>query len=274
MSCAEHASPALTALILAASRSGVEDSVARLQNKSHKCLVETDGIPMLERVVQSLLDSQCFEQILVSIEGEHVLQELPVCCEWIKQGTIRLIPSSENLVDSVVGVADAVDNPFPLVITTADNVLHTPELIKDFVSSVQQGEAEVAVAVARESTVRAEYPEGKFGFFQFRDGGYSFCNLFAVNSSKGLDGAKIFRTGGQFRKKPWRILRIFGVLSLIKYKWRLADLDDFRSDLSRKLGISLQTVLMNYAYAPIDVDNPTTFAFSEKTLKARRLGTA
>jgi choline kinase len=44
----------LTALVLAASRQGFDDPVAKLQNKSHKCLVNIDGIAMIERVVQTL----------------------------------------------------------------------------------------------------------------------------------------------------------------------------------------------------------------------------
>ena len=40
----------LTALVMAASRQGVDDPVAMLQDKSHKCLVEIDGIAMIDDV--------------------------------------------------------------------------------------------------------------------------------------------------------------------------------------------------------------------------------
>lgn len=262
--------PGLTALVLAASRKGVEDSVARIQNKSHKCLVETDGIAMLERVIQTLLDSGRFKQILVSIENAEVVKDLVTTQQWLKSGVIKLIPSSDNLVDSVIAVSQYSSQSFPLIITTADNVLHTPELIQDFVGTFEKSHSDVCVAVASESTVRQAYPEGKFGFFQFKDGGYSFCNLFGVKSAEGLKGAKIFRTGGQFRKHPWRMLRIFGIFSLLIYKWKLSDLGAFTTRISAKLGLKMETVLLNYPFAPIDVDNPTTFAFSQETLRARR----
>ena len=262
--------PSLTALVMAASRQGVEDSVARLQNKSHKCLVEIDGIAMIERVIQALIDSACFERILVSIEDEEVLQGLTSAGHWLQQGVIEVVPSSGNLADSVVSVSKIVNQPLPLVITTADNALHTPELIRDFVIGFTKGSADVAVGVTSESTVRAEYPNEKIGFFRFRDGGYSFCNLFGISTSSGLEGAKIFRTGGQFRKHPWRILKIFGVLPLILYKFRLVDLDSIVHRIGRKLGINFAAVLIPYAFGPIDVDNPTTFEFSERTLRERR----
>ncbi len=261
----------LTALVMAASRKGFEDSVARLQGKSHKCLVTIDGIAMIERVVQTLIDSECFERILVSIEDERVLQDLSLASHWLREGMIEVVPSAGNLADSLVSFTETVDQPLPLVITTADNVLHTPELVRFFVAAFVQGNGDAAVAVTRESTVRDEYPDGEFGFFQFRDGGYSFCNLFGISHPGALQAAEIFRSGGQFRKHPWRMLRAFGVMPLILYKWRLLNLDGFARRIARKLGITVDLVRLPFAFGPIDVDNPKTFAFSECVLRERRL---
>ena len=266
----ETSNGALTALVLAASRKGFDDPVARLQNKSHKCLVSIDGIAMIERVIQTLLDSKCFERILISIEDEQVLQDLSSTRRWLEDGTIKVVPSSGNLADSLVSFAKEANQPFPLVITTADNALHTPELVRDFVSAFAQGTGDGAVAVTPESTVMAAYPDGEFGFYRFRDGGYSFCNLFGVSQSSALDAAKIFRTGGQFRKRPWRMLKVFGVLPLSLYKWRLLKLDTFVHRITRNLGITVDLVQLPYAFGPIDVDNAKTFEFSERTLRERR----
>ena len=260
----------LTALVLAASKKGIEDPVARLQDKTHKCLVSVDGIAMIERVVQTLIDSKCFARILISIEGENLLQDLTSTQEWLAAGTIEVVQSSGNLADSIMGASKAFDRLLPLVITTADNALHTPQLLCDFVDAFEQGKGDGAVGVTRESTVREAYPDGEFGFFQFKDGGYSFCNLFGIRSSAGLEAATIFRTGGQFRKRPWRMLKVFGVLPLILYRWRLVDLDGFIRRITGKLGIAVDKVLVPYAYGPIDVDNAKTFKFSEQVLAERR----
>ncbi len=271
MTADETSSVPLTALVLAASRQGFDDPVAKLQNKSHKCLVTIDGIAMIERVVQTLLDSECFERILISIEDEHVLHDLTAVRCWLQEGTVQVIPSSGNLADSLISLTEVVDDPLPLVITTADNALHTPELVRDFVAAFVRGASDGAVGVTRESTVLAEYPDGEFGFYRFRDGGYSFCNLFGISQFSALEATKIFRTGGQFRKRPWRILKVFGVLPLIFYTLRLLELDRLALRITRNLGITVDLVLLPYAFGPIDVDNPTTFAFSERILRERRV---
>lgn len=255
---------------MAASRQGMENAVAKLQNKSHKCLVEIDGTAMLERVLQTLLDSQCFTRILVSIENEAVVAGLPVIQDWLAQKKIALVPSAANLADSLIELGQDDKQLLPLVITTADNALHTPQLIQDFVSGFRHSSSDVTVAATTESEVLKDYGDAGIKFFRFSDGGYSFCNLFGVRSTQGIDAARIFRSGGQFRKRPWRILKVFGVMSLIIYKCKLSSFESFFQRIAGKLRINIEPLLLPYAYGPIDVDNPTTFRLSEETLKKRR----
>ena len=58
---------------------------------------------------------------------------------------------------------------------------------------------------------------------------------------------------------------------LILYKLRLLKFDSFMHRIVRNLGITIDTVLLSYAFGPIDVDNPKTFEFSERTLNKRRV---
>jgi len=123
---------ASTALVLAAGRRGAEDSVARMQNKSHKCLVEIDGRVMLERVVEALLDSGPIDRVLVSIEREDLLGASERLEGWLAEGRMVFAQSRETLADSVVDAARGKDGALPLIVTTGDNVLHTPEFLREF----------------------------------------------------------------------------------------------------------------------------------------------
>lgn len=261
----------MTALVLAASRRGGDDPVARLGDTSHKCLVTVDGVAMIERVVTALLDSGCFGRILISIETADVLRRVDACRRWLDEGVIEVVASADNMADSVLRLADDIDDLLPLVVTTADNALHTPDLLRDFVSAFAAANGDAVAAVTREETVRAVYPNDSFGFFRFRDGGYSFCNLYGVRSARALEAAKIFRSGGQFRKRPWRILTVFGPLNLLLFRFQLTTLSGGFARVSRKLGVDIGTIELPYAYAPIDVDNPRTLEMSERVLRERRL---
>lgn len=267
---ADTSPPPMAAVVLAASRRGQDDPVARPQHKSHKCLVEVDGMAMIERVVRTLRDSGCIGRLLISIENEEVLRGVPACRQWLEDGAIEVVPSADNMAQSILRLAGDIDRLLPLIVTTADNALHTPALIRDFAAAFAAGKGDVAAAVTPEATVLAGYPDGGFGFFRFRDGGYSFCNLYGIRSAKALDAARIFRSGGQFRKRPWRILTVFGALNLVLYRLGRVTLDGCFRRMSRKLGLDIEAIVLPYAFGPIDVDNPRTFEISERTLAARR----
>ncbi len=259
----------LNALVLAAGRRGAEDSVARLQGKSHKCFVEIAGEVMLERVIRTLVESGCFRRIFVSIESEELLRATPRLAAWLEEGRISFIASRATLADSVLALGDSVPDATPLVITTGDNALHTPELIRDFVAGFERSKAEVAVAFTREETVRAHYPEVGLAYHRLKDGGYSACNLYAFRSPQAFRSAEVFRSGGQFGKRHWRILKSFGVLPFLLYKLRLATGPQLIARIARNLGTSIEIVMLDYPYGPIDVDNPAFFAISERILEAR-----
>ena len=122
----------MTALVLAASRQGAEDAVAQLQQASHKCLIEIDGVVMLERVVRELKASKYVDRIVVSIESEELLLQTPVIAEMFKAGEILFSQSQSDLFQSVTHAVETVDAPYPLLISTGDNALHTTEMVDYF----------------------------------------------------------------------------------------------------------------------------------------------
>ncbi len=64
--------PDWDALILAAGR-GPADPIARAFGVTHKCLLAVAGKPMLQRVIDALLDSGRFRSIGVSVEDRSIL---------------------------------------------------------------------------------------------------------------------------------------------------------------------------------------------------------
>ncbi|MFU8878413.1 MAG: NTP transferase domain-containing protein [Wenzhouxiangellaceae bacterium] len=262
--------PGLTALVLAASRKGAEDPVAAHAGTTHKCLVEVDGTAMIQRVIQVLIDSGLCRHILISIESEDILRQVPKVAQWLDAGRIELAPSASNLADSILSLRDRADPPVPLLITTADNALHTGPIVTHFIERSLAGDADITIGVTREDTVRAAFPDDKIGFFRFREGGYSFCNLFMLRSDRAMETAEVFRSGGQFRKRPWRILGAFGVINLLLYRFRLTTLAASLGRIGRNFGVRIAPVEVPWAHAPIDVDNPDSLAFSERLLRKWR----
>jgi GTP:adenosylcobinamide-phosphate guanylyltransferase len=262
--------PPAAVLIMAASRRGVEDPVAMLQGKSHKCLVEIDGQVMLERVLQTLIESNCFRQIHVSVDDESILRATPAMQAWLDAGRVVFMASKGNLADSVLAAVDAIAEPLPLIITTGDNALQTPDLVRDFMRAFWSGDEDVCIAFTRDDVVLRDYPNSGLAFHRLKDGGYSACNLYGLRRERALSAVRVFESGGQFGKRHMRILKAFGIVPFILYKLKLTGLQGMMGAIARKLRVTIGPAMLDYPFGPIDVDNKHSFDITEATLRKRR----
>ncbi|WP_286830149.1 MULTISPECIES: NTP transferase domain-containing protein [Kordiimonas] len=259
-----------TALVLAASRRGPADAVAQIQGVSHKCLVTLDDVVMLERVVNEIKNARGIDRVFVSIESEELLRSVPTLAAMLNKGEIHFVPSADNLYLSVAEATAKIEDPYPMVITTGDNALHTTEMVEHFCADIAESKPDAAIAMTPASVILEAYPEGKRAFHNLKDGGWSSCNLYALANDKALKAAKIFEGGGQFGKKPQRIMKAFGLMFMLLYRYKLATIDQLARMMSRRWKLDVRVVRMPFADAPIDVDNPGDFALTERILKSRR----
>lgn len=262
--------PHAAVLVMAASRRGVDDPVAKLQGKSHKCLVELDGQVMLERVLEALVDSGCFGAIHVSVDNEQILRATPMMNAWVDEGRVVFVASRGNLADSVLYAVEQIPDALPLIITTGDNALHTPELIRDFMRQFWACSEDGVVAFSSQDVVLRDYANSGLAFHQLKDGGYSSCNLYGLRNTRSLKGVKVFESGGQFGKRHMRILKAFGLVPFVMYKLKLSDMRGLVSAIGRRMGVSIAPVMLDFSYGPIDVDHKHSFDLTEATLIKRR----
>jgi GTP:adenosylcobinamide-phosphate guanylyltransferase len=258
-----------TALVLAASRRGAQDPVAQIQGLSHKCLVRLNGTPMVQRVIEALRGAKHIGRIFVSIENPETLRAVPALAAMLDKGEITPVRSEGNLAASVYTAVGEIKDAFPLIISTADNALHTPELNDHFCNEIAATDADVLVGMTRAQLILDKYPGGQRAFHRLKDDAYSSCNLYCIKTPSGVKAAEAFATGGQFGKKPQRIINAFGILAFILYKLRLVSLDGVMAQVSRALKVRVKKTLIPWAEGPIDVDNAKDYALVTSILEAR-----
>ena len=254
-------------VVLAAQRKGVVNPLAQAAGVSHKCLMPLAGKPLIEHTVSAIAASEYCDKISVSIEDNDVLKNVPIIRALMDEGRLRIIPSKDNLYESVTA-ALSENQDFPAVITTADNVLLTPDMIEHFCSNA--GDLDGAVALVRKEVLLAKYPEGQKRFHKFRDGEISNCNVYGIFTPHAIDIAQVFREGGQFVKYPERVLKAFGFVNLIGYRFALFKVADAIVRVGKRHGVNFAAVEMPFPEAPIDVDNERTARIAEEILIARQ----
>lgn len=253
-----------TALVMAASRRGATDPVAQATGVAQKSLAPVAGVAMISHVLRALRGSAAVGRIFVSIERAALLDGVPD-----SEGVI-VVPSAATLADSVFAAVRAMPaDPWPLLITTSDNALHTPTLLDEFARASLASGADVTVAMTPATVTLAKYPQGIRAFHHFKDGDASGCNLYALMNGRALIAARAFAGGGQFGKKPWRVLRAFGPGLFIRHILRRLTMDEAIAGAGKAFGLEIRAVRLDIAEAPIDIDNTADLALAEEVLRAR-----
>lgn len=257
----------ITALIMAGKRSGVHDPLAQRAGVAQKCVVPVRGVPMIERVVREVAACGKIGAIHIVAHEHEEIAALPTVAALVEEGRLKFREGKFNIVDSVFSGAEGAS--FPLLITTADNSLVTSDGYGEFIDKALTAEAGAAAALARKQDVQAADPEGQKKFYEFRDGGYSNCNMYWMGSREALSAAEIMRGGGQFAKFPKRIGKAFGWMNLVRFYFGWGTKEKIFEQVSRRFGFKLVPIVMSRGDYAIDVDNERTFEVTERMLARR-----
>ena len=251
-----------TAIVLAAGR-GPDDPMAKAYGVSHKCALPVSGVPMLRRVVDALQSSRSIASISVSIEKAEVARNI-----LGKTSKVAVFASEDTAPLSAI-VAIRKNPEFPVLLTTADHALLTPEVIDYFCGQAELNGADFSAGLARAEVILGAYPQSVRTFFKFGKDRVSGCNLFAVRNEKGLRILERWKYLEQVRKKPWRLVAAFGPSALFRFLLGKLSLDEVFRIVSKRLGLTAKPILLPFAEAAIDVDKPSDLALAETILKQR-----
>ncbi len=245
------------ALVLAGSRKG-GDPVAQATGVSHKAVARIAGKPMTLWPLEALAASGRFDEILVSIEPDA--PELP-------PGPWTRIEAGESPSLSVLQGVD-VCGP-PVMVTTADHALLTPEMIHAFLDAADGTGADAVAGVATREVIERDGPGPKRTYLRFGKTRYSGCNLFALRSPKSRNAVLYWRRLEALRKKPLAMARAVGMVPLVAYALNLVTPRVAEQGLSKRLGASVAFVEMDDPDAAHDVDKPEDIAHAEARLNER-----
>lgn len=252
-----------TAIILAAQRAGQIDPLAEAAGISHKALVPIAGAPLIVHVAEALLVTPGLTRLRVVIEPAMFA---PIATALDHPWQLDFVPAADNLADSVIAAADGVDEA--MIVTTADNVLLTPGAVVQMLD-VLEGGADAAIAMATKASVMAAHPSGQRRFYKFTDNEYSNCNLYAFANRKAVAAAESFRSGGQFAKKPRRLIAAIGVINVLMFAMHWLSLRGALERLSRRLRLRIEPVVLEDGAHAIDVDNQRTWRVAAILLEQR-----
>jgi GTP:adenosylcobinamide-phosphate guanylyltransferase len=256
-------------VVLAADRQS-HDPVAEAAGVSCKALVPVSGRPMVLRVLDALAGArQVGPRILVGPSPESIAmnQELQ---DLIDSGQVRWLNPRQSPSSSAFSALQAIPDDLPVLLTTADHALLSAAMVDHFCATALDSGCDVVAGVARHELIAEAFPGTRRTVTRLRDGGYCGCNLFAFLTPQSRRAADFWRQVEQERKKPLRVVKVLGWMTVLRYLLGRLTLEQALNGLSRRMNLRAGTVLMPFAEAAIDVDKIEDWHLVEDILAARQ----
>ena len=258
------------ALVLAGNRPSTCD-VAALGGVSHKAVLPIAGTPMIERVIDTIARVPRIAKVSIAIEEPDLLRSVSGLSKHLESGFVHPIGAKPTPAQSALHGFEhlTTETGLPVILTTADNCLMTPEILSYFLDHLPEG-ADLTAALAVTDEVVSAYPDVRRTRLKFRDGQKSGCNLFACQTPKARNVIEFWRKVEDDRKKPLAMLGHLGYLTALRYLSNQLNLSQALQQLERRTHTKLATVKMPDPVAAIDVDTREDFYLAERILLARQ----
>lgn len=246
---------------------GTADPVAAASGVANKVLAPVAGVAMLERVLRTLRANQWIGRIVVCGLDPGLANDFRAPDG--EGPPIEHVRGDHTPSASATAAIRELGLVPPVLITTADHPLLSSATLDAFCERATAMNADATFGLVPAGIVRAAFPGVKRTVFRFRDGGFCGCNLYALLSTKGYDALREWARVEAERKRPWRILRILGYGTLLRFVLGQLSLADLTGALFARTGLSARPVLLTDPAAGFDVDTPEQRLIAEAYLTAR-----
>ncbi|CAI3949089.1 Molybdopterin-guanine dinucleotide biosynthesis protein A (MobA) (PDB:1E5K) (PUBMED:32239579) [Commensalibacter communis] len=237
----------VNALILAGSREGQQDPLAKQAHVSHKAILPILGRPMIEYVVQALSKLSNINKIAVTIEQRSIVQD-------ILPEYIQYLPAALGPSDSVIQAIETLGTP--LLVTTADNPLLQPEWISHFLKEAELTKCDIAVGIALREQIETDVPNTRRTYIKLADGSFSGCNLFLFRTPQSIQVAKLWQKLEKHRKRPVKMSYLLGYKIILRYLIKCLTRNALKKRIYKLTKAKTHFVVMPWGQASVDVDKP------------------
>jgi GTP:adenosylcobinamide-phosphate guanylyltransferase len=245
------------ALVLAGARPG-RDAVADYAGVPHKGLIQLAGRPLLERVAQALRGAGITHIAVSSANPEVTALAAALRAE--------VLPAQTGPSLSALRGVEALGTP--VLLTTCDHALLQAEWVAQFLADAP-ADADVCVLLARREVVEAAAPGTQRTYLKFAEAEWSGCNLFLLRTPRGLAVIQLWRSIEADRKRPWRIIRRLGPITLLRYLAGRLTLAEALQRLGRLCDARLAAVASPFGLAAVDVDKPADLDLVRRLAEAQ-----
>lgn len=261
-------SPRYRAVVLAGERPG-GGPLAKAAGVAAGVLVPVAGKTAVARVIDTLQASPWIVDCMLCGPEPAIAEENEVIRELRSRDGVRWLPPAAGPAASTLAALETLDH-FPTLVTAGDHALLSASILDGFFAGVADRHEDVIIGLVPYDIVRAAFPESRRTVLKFSDGGFCGSNLFAFRNRRGLGAVNFWRSVESDRKRPWRVARRLGLVTLLRYIAGRCSVAEALRILSGKAGCRVGYVEVSDPAAAVDVDSVEDWRLAERILQHPR----
>jgi molybdopterin-guanine dinucleotide biosynthesis protein A len=250
----EDEQKSMDCVITAGGRPGPDDPLYPYTQGQPKALLDMGGRTMLERVVDGLQASRYVEDIVVVGLDEAEMQKLHF------SRPVHSLPNQGSLVqNALAGVHWAQKNrpgATELLLASADIPLITGPLVDSLIDSCRPFDCVLYYLMSSQETMEKRFPGSKRTFVPLTDGRVAGGDIFLIQPRIADGHRELWDAMTNARKHAWKLARIVGLGTLLKYLFRRLSITDLEAIGLRLLSEPVKVVMTPYAELVMDADKP------------------
>jgi GTP:adenosylcobinamide-phosphate guanylyltransferase len=242
------------------------DPLAVAAGVGHKALVPVLGVPMLARVLSTLRAARSIERIVV-VGLDRALAQGDAGLRSAGVEELELVPGGHTPAVSAAMAIETLGLTPPVLITTADHPLLTPDTVDEFCDAATVRDVDVAFGIVPAEIVAATFPGVRRTRYRFRDGEFCGCNLYALLTTAGCGVTTVWTRVERYRKQPWRMVGELGVGVLLRFVLGRVALAEVTDLIHSRIGVQAHAVCLSQPAAGFDVDTIAQWRAAERYLQ-------
>lgn len=240
-------------VVVAGGVPGPNDPLYEYTQGEPKALLDMEGRTMLERVMDALQSSDSVERIVVVGLGDDLGMQF-------QRPVDQHLPDHGSMVANVLAGVDWLRQDKPdidkVLFCTSDIPTITGPIVDDYVDRCRPFDSGVYYILVTKEAMEARFPDSNRTYVKFKGvdgaGGDMAVALVAVADSN----EELWETLTNARKHAWKLARIVGFSTLIKYLTRQLSLDEVERKGASIIDYPVQIVIDPAAELAMDADKP------------------
>lgn len=250
----------MNALILAGEKcTGLLENNNKFANKS---LLMINEIPMVEYVVNALLEAKLIDDIVV-VGPECDL--IP----FIERKVKKILDSTDTLIENIRIGLEYYHNSSKILLLTSDIPLITGEIIDRFINKCEQYDAHFFYPIISKEAIIKKYPKTKRSYAVLKEGTFCGGNMAIFTKSLFDRNKNLLNELYQKRKDIIKYASLLGIKILIKYLLKTLTIQEVEERASQIAGYKVKGIIIDDPEVMIDLDKLSDYELILQTINQK-----